>query len=171
MAWSTSNLYLGRASSRCREGYYKRENWNLESPQEDCQQSPKSFQHRNWITHQRKLCKVIGTSRSNSKFTLGQSDKASYRESDYIKFIYFYQMDGLVIWIYAFFFFLVIVCENKIWTKLISLTNFNATLSTIIKQLSLDLLGIVEAFKEIICHYFEMHSLITPVPCNGEAGW
>ena len=28
---------------------------------------------------------------------LGQSDKASYRESDDIKFIYSYQMDGLVI--------------------------------------------------------------------------
>ena len=34
----------------------------------------------------------------------GLSDRASYRESDDIKFIYFYQMDGVVIWIYAFFF-------------------------------------------------------------------
>ena len=44
-------------------------------------------------------------------FIFGRSDKASYRESDDIKFIYFYQMDGIVIWIYAIF--LVIVCENK----------------------------------------------------------
>ena len=36
--------------------------------------------------------------------TLGQSDKASYRESDDIKFIYFYQTDGVVIWVYATFY-------------------------------------------------------------------
>ena len=39
-------------------------------------------------------------------FILGQSDKVSYRESGDIKFIYFYQMDGVVIWIYAVFFYL-----------------------------------------------------------------
>ena len=33
-------------------------------------------------------------------FILSRSDKASYRESDHIKFIYFYQMDGVVIWIF-----------------------------------------------------------------------
>ena len=43
---------------------------------------------------------------------LGRSEKASYRESDDIKFIYFYKMGGVVIWIYAIY-FLVIVCENK----------------------------------------------------------
>ena len=32
-------------------------------------------------------------------------------ESDHIKLIYFYQMDGVVIWIYAVFLF--IVCEKK----------------------------------------------------------
>ena len=37
-------------------------------------------------------------------FILGRSDRASYRESDDIKFIYFHQMDGVVIWIYAIFF-------------------------------------------------------------------
>ena len=37
-------------------------------------------------------------------FILGQSDKASYRESDAIKFIYFYQMNVVVIWIYSFIF-------------------------------------------------------------------
>ena len=42
---------------------------------------------------------------------LGRSDKASNRESDDIKFIYFYQTDGVVIWIYAIFLF--IFCENK----------------------------------------------------------
>ena len=44
-------------------------------------------------------------------FILGQSDKASYRESDIIKFLYFYHMNGVVIWIYAIFLF--IVYENK----------------------------------------------------------
>ena len=44
-------------------------------------------------------------------FIVGRSDKASYRGSDDIKFIYFYQMGGLVIWIYAIFLF--IVSENK----------------------------------------------------------
>ena len=42
---------------------------------------------------------------------LGQFDKASYRESDDIKFVYFYLMSRLVIRIYAIFLF--IVCENK----------------------------------------------------------
>ena len=37
-------------------------------------------------------------------FILGQSDKAGYRESDDIKLIYFYQMDGVVICIYSFIF-------------------------------------------------------------------
>ena len=37
--------------------------------------------------------------------------KASHRKSDDIRFIYFCQMDGVVIWIYAIFLF--IVCENK----------------------------------------------------------
>ena len=37
--------------------------------------------------------------------------KASHRKSDDIKFIYFCQMNGVVIWIYAIFLF--IVCENK----------------------------------------------------------
>ena len=31
--------YTKEASSRCRVGYYKRENWNLGSPEEDCEQS------------------------------------------------------------------------------------------------------------------------------------
>ena len=44
-------------------------------------------------------------------FILGQFDKASYRESDDVKFVYFYLMSGLVIRIYAIFLF--IVCENK----------------------------------------------------------
>ena len=78
-------------------------------------------------------------------FILGRSDKANYRESDDIKFIYFYQMDGVVIWIYAIFWLLSV--KIKIWRKLISLTNFNATSSTIIKQLSLYILSRVEAFK------------------------
>ena len=37
-------------------------------------------------------------------FIFGRSDKVSYRESDDIKFIYFYQTGGVVIWIYAIFF-------------------------------------------------------------------
>ena len=37
-------------------------------------------------------------------FIFGRSDKASYRESDDIKLIYFYQMDGVVIWIYIYYF-------------------------------------------------------------------
>ena len=76
-------------------------------------------------------------------FILGQSDKASYRESDDIKFIYFYQIDGVVIWIYAIFLF--IVCENKNLREINQISTF--TLSTIIKQLSLTLLGRVEVFK------------------------
>ena len=54
-------------------------------------------------------------------------------------------MDGVVIWIYAIFWLLSV--KIKIWRKLISLTNFNATSSTIIKRLSLHLLSTVEAFK------------------------
>ena len=54
--------------------------------------------------------------------TLGQSDKASYRESDDIKFIYFYQTDGVVIWVYAPFFY-----HNKnLKDVTLSMTNFNA---------------------------------------------
>ena len=44
-------------------------------------------------------------------FILVLSDKAGYMESDHIKLIYFYQMDGVVTWIYAVFLF--IVCEKK----------------------------------------------------------
>ena len=52
-------------------------------------------------------------------------------------------MDGVVIWIYAIFLF--IVCENKNLREINQISTF--TLSTIIKQLSLTLLGRVEVFK------------------------
>ena len=55
-------------------------------------------------------------------------------------------MDGLVIWIYAIFFIYLSV-KIKIGWKLISLPNFNATLSTIVKQLSLYPLSRIVAFK------------------------
>ena len=54
-------------------------------------------------------------------------------------------MDGVVICIYAFFWLLSV--KIKILRKLMSLTNFNATSSTIIEQLFLYLLSRVEAFK------------------------
>ena len=54
-------------------------------------------------------------------------------------------MDGVVIWIYAFF--LVIVCENKKLKEVNLCDKFQRDISTIIKQLSLYLLSRVEVFK------------------------
>ena len=44
-------------------------------------------------------------------------------------------------------FFEILFMKIKIWRKLIFLTNFNATLPTIIKQLSANLSSRVETFK------------------------
>ena len=94
-------------------------------------------------------------------FILRQSDNASYRETDDIKFIHFYQ------WMLFGFipFFWYIVRENKNLKKVNLFDKFQRPLCQQLHTAELKL------FNEIVCHYYEMHSLITPVPCDGRACW